>query len=396
VTALVRRLPQLVAVAVLWSAPASAQVSIVTPAGGESVAGEVAIAAAVRHGTVVSFVEFRVDGKVVGRASAPPWELRVDVGADNVEHRFEAVAYGDSGELGRAVVVTPRIRVDEEIAVQLQQLYVTATLRDRRVLGLDRSNFTVVDGGETQRLITFERGDVPFTAVILLDASESMKGEKMQAALDGARAFVGGMKPLDEARVVAFSDRLLGATPFRAGGSQGAGDLPSGIEADGGTALNDQLYAALHLLERRQGRRVVIVLSDGLDSHSALSIDDVLPLASRSRALLYWVRLVAGGPQSPDFAPRLQHSAWRNGAAHARQIDRLEDAVVKSGGRVAMLRTAAEIPPTFVEVLSELREQYVLGYYPTNARNDGSWRPVRVRAPIAGLELRTSTGYLDF
>jgi Ca-activated chloride channel family protein len=380
----------------LWAVPASTQISIVKPAGGESVAGEVAVAAAVGQGTAVAFVEFRVDGKVVGRAGAPPWELRVDVGVDNVEHRFEVVAFGDSGELARAVVVTPRIRVDEEIAVQLQQLYVTATLRGRRVLGLDRGDFTVVDGGETQRLITFERGDVPFTAVILLDASESMKGEKMQAALDGARAFVNGMKPLDEARVVAFSDRVLGATPFRAGGSPDAADLPLGVEADGGTALNDQLYAALHLLERRQGRRVVIVLSDGLDSHSVLSIDDVLPLASRSRALLYWVRLVAGGPQSPDFAPRRQHSAWRDGAGHARQIDRLEDAVVKSGGRVVMPRTSAEILPMFVEILSELREQYVLGYYATNARNDGSWRPVRVRTPVTSLDLRTSTGYLDF
>jgi Ca-activated chloride channel homolog len=313
-----------------------------------------------------------------------------------VEHRFEAVAFGGAGELGRAALVTPRIKVDEVVAIQLQQLYVTATLRGRRVLGLDRGDFTVVDDGEAQRLITFERGDVPFTAVILLDSSESMEGSKLQAALDGARAFVAGMKPLDEARVVAFSDRLLGATPFRAGGGGSEAELPLSVDADGGTALNDQLYTALHLLERGQGRRVVIVLSDGLDSHSVLSIDEVLPLASRSRALLYWVRLVAGGPQSPDFSPRQQHSAWRDGAAHARQIDLLDDAVAKSGGRVVVVRTVAEIPPTFVEILSELREQYVLGYYPTNARNDGSWRSVRVRTPVAGLDLRTSTGYLDF
>ena len=137
------------------------------------------------------------------------------------------------------------------------------------------------------------------------------------------------------------------------------------MEAGGGTALNDELYAALQLLEQRQGRRVVIMLSDGLDSHSVLAIDEVLPLAARSRALLYWVRLVSGGPLSPDFAPRHQHSAWRDGAAHVRQIDKLDEAVVRSGGRVAMIRGAAEMAPTFTEILAELREQYVLGYYPS-------------------------------
>lgn len=371
------------------------RVTITSPAPGESVAGVVLVQVAVTADEPVVRVELRVDGRAAGRDLEPPWEVSVDVGADNLEHRFEAVAVGAGGEIGRASLVTPRIRVDEEVSVQLQQLYVTVSRGERRVLGLDRDDFTVLDDGGAQALITFERGNVPFTAVILLDASSSMAGEKMRAALAGARLFVTTMRPLDEARVVAFSDRLLGATPFLFGGGADAAPVPD-VRADGGTALNDQLYAALHALEQRQGRRVVIMLSDGLDSHSVLAIDDVLPLASRSRALLYWVRLVAGGPLSPDFAPRNQHTAWRDGAAHERQIERLERAVTSSGGRVAMIRSADEIAPRFEEILAELREQYVLGYYPSVSRDDGAWHAVRVKTPFAGVELRAASGYFDY
>ena len=222
-----------------------------------------------------------------------------------------------------------------------------------------------------------------------------MAGEKLRAALDGARAFIGAMHQLDEARIVVFSDRLLGATPFLTA----TDPMPTaldGIGASGGTALNDQLYAALQLLEQRQGRRVVLMLSDGLDSHSVLAIDDVLPLAGRSRALLYWLRLVAGGATSPDFSPERQHSAWRDGPAHRRQIGALEKAVAGSGGRVATVRGAAEMGPTFAGILAELREQYVLGYYPSAARNDGAWHTVKVKTSRAGVELRAATGYFDY
>ena len=385
----------LAGVAAALAQAAGERVRITAPTAGESVSGLVLVRVEVEASAQVSFVEVHVDGRIAGRAVEPPWEVPVEVGPENVEHRFEAVAVGTGGEIGRAALVTPRIRVDEVVAFELQQLYVTVTQYGRRVLGLGREDFTVVDESEPQTLITFERGDVPFTAVILLDASSSMKGEKMRAALDGTRQFVAGMRALDEARVVAFSDRPLGATPFLAGGGRG-GELPRDVEAGGGTALNDELYAALQLLEQRQGRRVVIMLSDGLDSHSVLGIDEVLPLAARSRALLYWVRLVGGGPLSPDFAPRKQHSAWRDGTAHVRQIDRLDEAVVRSGGRVAMIRGAAEMAPTFTEILAELREQYVLGYYPSRSRNDGKWHSVRVKTRFAGVELRTSSGYSDF
>ena len=344
----------LVALAAVPCLAGDVRVAITSPVAGESVAGTVTVAAEVAGADAISHLEFRVDGRVAGRATPPPWELAVDVGLDNVAHRFEVVAFTAAGEAARAAVVTPHIHVDEEVSFQLQQLYVTASRADRRVDGLDRGDFSVFDDGDKQELITFERGDVPFTAVI-----------------------------------------LIGATAFLAAGDPRAQAL-DGVEADGGTALNDQLYVSLHLLEQRQGRRVIIMLTDGLDSHSVLAIDDVLPLAGRSRALLYWVRLVKGGPTSPDLDPRGQHSAWRDGSGHRRQIEALERAVVNSGGRVAMIRSAEEMAPTFTGILAELREQYVLGYYPSGARNDGAWHAVKVKTPFAGVEIRAASGYLDY
>ncbi len=369
-------------------------VRIVSPPSGQPVFGQVVFAVEVSAAETVARVELFVDERRKATLASPPYRAEVDTGYDNVEHRFRAVVTTVSGESGVAAVTTPRIEVDDEVDVALQQLYVTATHRDARVLDLDRDDFEIFDDGERQRLVTFERGDVPFTAVILLDASASMAGAKLRAALGGAGAFSEGMRPLDEARLMVFSDSLLASTPFAGPGPEMAAGA-AGVVARGGTALNDNLFVALEELERRQGRRVVVILSDGMDSHSVLTMDDVFATAERSRAIVYWVRLEKEGASEADRDPALQHSAWRDGAGHLHQIELLHRAVERSGGRVALVERPDRIEPRFREVLQELRDQYVLGYYPSRDRNDGRWHEVEVKVRRRGIRVRTAGGYVD-
>ena len=357
--------------------------------------GSVEVLATVASEEAIERVVLYVDGIVAAELTEPPYAATVEVGSENRRHRFEAVAYGVSGATARAFFTTPRIRVDEEVTISLQQLYVTVSRDGRRVTDLTREAFTVHDQGRRQTLVTFARGDIPFTAAVLLDSSTSMAGSKLRAALAGAKAFFERMSPLDESRLVVFSDRILHSTPFTGYPEVLTAGLGS-VRAAGGTALADHLYLALKRLQLRQGRRVTVLLSDGVDSHSVLSMADALAQARRSQALIYWLRLpYGGGRRAESGLPRLT-SAWRDSESYDRQLALLSQTVLESGGRIATLRDMAEIGPAFEEIRQELREQYVLGYYPTNQQRDGAWRKVQVKLRDPALAVRVRDGYNDF
>ena len=215
-----------------------------------------------------------------------------------------------------------------------------------------------------------------------------MRGERLRVALSGARSFIDAMARLDQASLLLFAGRIVHATPFTGFPRVLASGL-DGVEAGGGTALCDHLYAALKLLEERQGRRVVILLTDGVDTTSVLAMEDVLWAAQRSQALIYWLRLPLTA-RSGGFS-----SAWRDARGHRRQLEGLEEVVRRSGGRTVPLRAVEDAARAFTDILRELRGQYVLGYYPEPRRGDGRWRRVRVRAG-GGLEVRAREGYGDF
>jgi VWFA-related protein len=372
--------------------PAAAiDVFLTSPRPQSGVFGEVTIEAEVLSAHPIVEVVFRVDGEVVGRRGEPPWRVTVDIGQDNVPHTFEAVGTDAAGDSATGRVVTRTIAVNEAVDLELQQLYVTVTRSGSRVLDLPRQAFTVLDEGARQELVTFERGNVPLTAALLVDTSLSMRGQRIRAALEGAKAFVTGMRDLDEASLLMFSDRLLHQTPFT-GDPAVVGRGLDTVQAEGGTALNDHLYAALKQLDRRQGRRVVILLSDGTDVESVLGIEDVLWKARRSQALVYWIRL-------EDQAAALvtsRTSAWRDNQGHVRERDGLERLVNESGGRVVSLTDVGRAAGAFREILAELREQYVLGYYPSSNLNDGRWHRVLVQVDGFNLGVRSREGYVDY
>jgi Ca-activated chloride channel family protein len=161
-----------------------------------------------------------------------------------------------------------------------------------------------------------------------------------------------------------------------------------GTAAAGGTALNDHLYAALRLLDERPGRRIVVLLSDGADVTSTLSGDDLRWKVQRSDASIYWLRL------DPGRGERSFGSAWRDATGNDRELVALERAVGDSGGRIEPLAPGVDLGGAFAAVVAELREQYVLGYYPRDLRRDGSWRSLEVRT-APGVRLRYRAGWVD-
>lgn len=391
-----RLVPLLLAILTLLPSPVlgaatAADVRLVSPSAGQPLFGEVEIRAEVR-GSPVSKVEFYLDSLRVGVAEAPPWRIVVDVGQSNREHSIEVLAYGPGGPIGSAALRSLPLQVDDEIEVGLQQLYVVVERGNRRVTGLTRDDFTVLDDGVPQPLITFERGEIPFTAVLLVDASTSMAGDRLRTATDGAKGFVAGMKRLDEAKLVLFSDRILLETPFTSVPSIVSLGL-SGVQPQGGTALNDALYLALKRLEGSQGRRVVVLLSDGIDIESVLPMEQVQAIARRTHAVLYWLRLRRYAEQELPFVEIF--SAWRDGEGHRRQMDLLQSTVLESGGRIETLDSLDQVKPALETLLRELRDQYVLGYYPSQSKGRGTWHDLELHVRGEGLQVRTQEGYLE-
>jgi hypothetical protein len=270
-----------------------------------------------------------------------------------------------------ATVTTESLQISGEFEFSLQQLYVTASTRGEPVADMRRDEFAIVDGGKRQDIVTFARGDIPFTAVLLVDASQSMVGEKIVSAQRGVRDFADRMRPLDEAKLVIFSDYIRAVSPF----TSFPEILTAGLErvtAVGGTAIND-----------------------AIDSQSALGMHHVLPSARRSQANVFLMRTHNSTKAASSGEPLEASSPWRDSRGHQAEFRQLLSLVNESGGRVIDVGSPAGIEAAFSEVISELRDHYVLGYYPNNQRGDGRWHKVRVKVSRPDVDLRTSSGYLD-
>lgn len=369
------------------------EVWIEEPRSTNFVFGEVEFSASVKAEAAVTGVQFFLDGTKVAEFVNPPYRLLVDVGFDNVEHEFRVEVRDSHGETASAVMVTSALQVDEVVEVELQQLYVTVTEGGRRLLDLDRGDFRISDDGKRQEIVTFERGDVPITASLILDSSLSMeKGERLGAALQGAEVFLTDMHSLDRAMVMLFSDRVLRTTEFSED-SQALIAALEDVEAVGGTAIHDHLFLALSHLEMEQGRRVVVLFSDGEDVHSVLSMRDVIQKARSSQALIYWIFLREPGQ---DDEVRKYTTSWRDAEANLEEAKMLRRAIRESGGRIQVVEDPAELDEAFAGILAELREQYVLGYYPSDDHGDGKWHDVKVRVDRSGAAVRAREGYIDY
>jgi Ca-activated chloride channel homolog len=381
------------ALALALLAPAAAQaaprVALTSPPAGQPAFGELELVADVRSQAAIATVEFFVDGQRAGRLEAPPWRLVFDIGQANVEHLFLVRVTDVHGATAEHSASTPAIPVDMAMDVELQQLFVSVIgSNGSPVPGLPQGSFEVVnDRGREEHIATFGAGDLPMSAVLLLDSSESMAGEPLAAGIAGVRAFVDRTKPEDETMVAFFSDHLLGATSFIKDDEALSRALGE-IEPRGGSAIHDHLYYALNRLQPRLGRRVIVLLSDGLDVSSFLDMEQALWRARRSQAMVYWLRL-AGQGGTPQFA-----SSWRSGAESVKNYEALEQAVEESGGRILEIRNVAEIDDAFRRVVDEIRQQYVIGFHPRDARNDGSWRELKLRVR-GGHTVRTRAGFID-
>jgi Ca-activated chloride channel family protein len=240
---------------------------------------------------------------------------------------------------------------------------------------LAAEDLVVVENGVEQSVDAFHDAVQPVTIMLALDTSGSMK-RSAQAAQDAARQFVTAMRPEDRLGMILFADKAdyVHAPTEKRDQSLKAID---GYVASGGTALYDAMHDALEQTARVEGRRVVVIVTDGRDENAASdgpgsfqSWESVLRLVKDTDAAVYAVGL--GSRVDRD------------------RLQRLADA---SGGAAYFPKDVTTLAGDYAKILDELRRRYVIGYQSTDSSRDGAWRTVEIQSRRGGVHMRSRGGY---
>ncbi|HXV74692.1 MAG TPA: VWA domain-containing protein [Candidatus Polarisedimenticolaceae bacterium] len=342
----------------------------------------------------------RVDGQLVASLTRPPWTAAFDAGDGTRGHRIEAILSLTDGSVLRAAVRTSPLRIDETLDVDLVSLYpLVLDPAGGYVRGLSAEDFAVLEDGQPQRIQRFTTEQRPIRLAFVIDTSLSMsKGGRLASAKSAALGFLEVLSDRDDALVVAFADRvelLQDVTQDRV-------QLGAAIEsttANGGTALYDAIWRTCRRLEDFDGRRVMVLLSDGRDEAangfepgSLHTLEEARLQAVKSEVMIFAIGL--GRDLDSEFAREWTRSGVLDTSGSRVSLKRiLETLAVHSGGRLLLTQSASKLRRAFAAVADDLRNQYSLAYTPSNDRDDGSYRKIEVTVPGRQVEVVVRKGY---
>jgi Ca-activated chloride channel family protein len=254
----------------------------------------------------------------------------------------------------------------------------------KRVGSLTQADFAVLEDGRPQDLVFFSPGEAALSVALLIDTSSSME-EYMPVVQKAAIGFIAQLRPGDLAQVIDFDSRVQVAQPLTSDRKLLI-DAVQRMRAGGSTALYNAIYIALREFEKARAsnpdeirRQVIIVLSDGEDTSSLVTFEEVLEQTKRSPTAIYAVSLGSGGAQSA--------LTQETGEFILRQLAQA------SGGRLYVAQRAEHVTNVYAEIAEDVTNQYSLGYISNNPRKDGGWRTINVRVQRPNLVARTRSGY---
>jgi Ca-activated chloride channel family protein len=260
----------------------------------------------------------------------------------------------------------------------------------RPVSDLKADEIRIFDEGRPQKIAHFSHGrELGARILLLVDASGSMNGELKTASTKMAVIqLLSAMDKEDETALAGFDSRYFGLVPFTRDRRPILGAFDD-LTPFGSTALHDALdNAARDLASHGEGRRAVIVVTDGIDNSSQMTPEEVI---ARSRALdvpIYAVSVLSplDDPRSPLFAGRSRNAAATTGAAMLERYARMSGGAAFAVSDFKALREAA------TQIVEELKHQYRLGYDPPDG--PPHFRRVEVKATRRGVVVRTRSGYM--
>ncbi len=261
---------------------------------------------------------------------------------------------------------------------QLVSLFVTVTDAQRRLVpDILQESFEILDNDKPQAIVFFENQNQPITVVVMLDTSGSMTGTIGLLKI-AAEQFLIRLFPGDKAKVGAFNDKINVGSHFTNNRDELIRDVTR-LDYGNGTRLYDALALSLDELKGIEGRRVVLVFTDGEDTASKISMGGVIDRARAEEVMVYGI-----GFESDYFnGQRMVHSKVDAG---------LKKIAEETGGGYFELKKSSDLSPTFTRVAQELHSQYVLGFTPTLLDNKVHRLLVRVKQP--GMTARARRSYV--
>ena len=247
----------------------------------------------------------------------------------------------------------------------------------RLVPSLEQDQFTILDNGRPQEITFFQNEVTPFTVVVMMDYSASMTAN-LELLEQAAEQFLLRLLPEDKGQVGAFSDKIQLSGKFTSDRDDLIGAI-NDLQFGNPTRLWDAVDASMEELEAVEGRKVVLVFTDGDDTASRKGMGDVLDRARQEEVMIYAI-----GLQSEFFnGQRMVRSR------PDRSLRRLAE---ETGGGYFELQKTAELAPTFTRVAQELHSQYTLGFSPTML--DGKEHKLEVRVKQTGQTARSRRSYI--
>jgi Ca-activated chloride channel homolog len=281
----------------------------------------------------------------------------------------------------------PQIKTGEEIKVDVNLTLVNVTVTDpldRLVTGLEKEHFRVFEDGVEQEVLSLSSEDVPVSIGLVFDMSGSMS-DKVEKAREAAVQFMRTANPLDQFFLVSFNDRA----ELTSGFTSSVDELQNRMmftASKGRTALLDAVYLGLSQMRgAHNGKRALLLISDGGDNHSRYNESDVKNYLKEADCQLYAIGIfdpIGIRSRTPEEleGPSL-----------------LSEMTEMTGGRVFPVGNLGELPDIAAKIGLELRNQYILGYKSANSQHNGAWRKIKVKLrPPKGLPpLRVygKTGY---
>ena len=267
-------------------------------------------------------------------------------------------------------VQTPTFRAGTKTV----SLYATVTEGGRLVPGLSREDFEILDDAKPQALTVFSAEILPITVAVMLDTSGSMTGN-IETLKAGTEQFFLRLFKGDRARLGAFNDKIQWASQRSGNRDELIASLRD-VDYGNGTRLYDALGASLEELVGVEGRKVILVFTDGDDTASRMRFGTVLDRAQVDEVMVYAIGLAGRTPYGQFTRPD-------------RSLKKLAE---ETGGGYFELSRADQLTSTFTRVALELHSQYVLGFAPQS--RDGKTHKLEVRMKKPGMTARARKSYV--
>ena len=279
------------------------------------------------------------------------------------------------------------IKQGQALHIDVNLALVNVTVTDpysRIVTGLEPDNFRIFEDNIEQEVVNFSSEDIPISIGVILDLSGSM-ANKLGKAKEAALQFFKTANPQDEFFLVGFNERARLLSPF----THNVEDLQSAMlpaSAKGQTALLDAIYLGLNQMRiASNGKRALLIISDGGDNSSRYTEKDIKRIVREADTQLYSIGIF----DPVEYRSRTLEEL--NGPTLLSETTEL------TGGRAFSVENINELPDIAAKIGAELRNQYILGYHPSNRARDARWRKIKIklRTPkgLPPLSVYAKTGY---